>query len=1594
MKYDFNSGDMEIKRNGLFVFNYFRILSKLKYILLVVILVASTEDIDAQNYITIRDTIFYSVDSFDVIENQVDTSNSYTKNIFFHLMEKYEENNDPNSRVIPNFCEIPVDFGCQGCDFEDTSKITTEYWAASVETFNTDSNQINILNNELYCAPADYPIKPNEQCNCSNSIQTPVYYCSENTNQFLNFDFFDDCGDSSNVSSSSNSEELNHFRLTGYGEMYGLLNISNPCIEFAEHFGQNVLRLGDDYTDFKLATLIKRIVVDSTFLNFDFALILENPQDHSTIEKPSFRVNIYNNKREDLTHDSLGNSRVNLGWNNNEIPANHPELEIPSDTNLRYLDWSCGIIDLSDSSVFAIGDTLYLLFEQRDCGQGAHWSKVYIDNIGGGMCNSIADGSVNYNSELSYTCNDTIVLAFNYELPVLNIDTQNIVGNLEITLRLSGTDSIPSGIITSSNGLSGTHIFKIPVSLLSDYVNATFTYSTTSSIGCYNLVPVRFDQRINLPTANICNPQCALFSDLNPNTTVSNTYLLDDNFMVKTVDSSGIIYNIKQGEGFKVYTGGGITNGCLDSKTVTGSAISDIDKKNNLLFLFKEPVESFSLRIIDYDGKKFADATIYKIFLKAYDSAGVLLDVDSLGVLSGGDFCTAPSSSKYTATKHSANYTFYNSGLKIKKVELSFYNNTATSGKSDYPVDLNMAISDMCYVPCWKPEIMFDEFTCAEDTIRLSVVNFRTDKSYSWTGPNGFTADTSHVTIPNASPSHNGTYILSSYSPNCGIMYDTVVVNIGNQSVKLLGPDVVLCAGQSKTLNATVSGATYLWKGGATTSTITVDTSGVFWVAVSKDGCTKYDTIKVTFIGDPALESIPYKTRHNCINDDSGILQLLWDQKTGGVLTEGTAPKTETYIDDLRYDLYIDDIRNNTFDALCSRYLKSGTLSAGWRDSLFITGLDLGDYKIVLKPNTICRKVTEGGITTDSICMLYSQCYNDSIEFTFTIRKHIYPSPLGDDKILCPAGMVSIQVPSTYYDALVPESIKWGSVCGIYDSQYNISTLIASSIVTDTLRDALINGRGGVHTVEIVTQDGCIIRDTIVVADLQPLIIPDSMPSALATNAVNYSSFWSTQYNNIKWQDAEIVEIFENANIFHNGQAGIYRPNKNHDYLDSLNTTIGFTSSYENGEPSTQLRDINIRSTGNIMPYKLFNYGNPLFVDCIPQWIHNSTMTKYSPSGFDIENKDIMGIYSSALYGYNDMLPIAVASNAKNDEIGFESFEEYSKDDIEAVNYYDSLTQLNNSTGNIDLVKQTDSLWMPKSREYEIVRAFNRYAMIKGNICTACDDPFSVYVNAQTVPIDIRTEKIKNHGFTSARTRIMASPCGDSTYTILQLDKGTASEIENALKCRFWVGNLKVTEKRFVPLIENIGFELDETKAHTGNYSLKVPKDEQIYLPQVELELKPRQIYHFGAWVHSASMETLSPSNLKNRHMADSIGVFIKLPNNEVIFIQPSGEVINGWQKIEGTFTMPAGSRTQIQLGFQSQEEFNIDDIRIYPQNSAIQTYVYDPNNYKVRAVLDQNNYATVYHYDDEGNLFAIKKETIKGIKTIQVSSSHLKSER
>ena len=103
-------------------------------------------------------------------------------------------------------------------------------------------------------------------------------------------------------------------------------------------------------------------------------------------------------------------------------------------------------------------------------------------------------------------------------------------------------------------------------------------------------------------------------------------------------------------------------------------------------------------------------------------------------------------------------------------------------------------------------------------------------------------------------------------------------------------------------------------------------------------------------------------------------------------------------------------------------------------------------------------------------------------------------------------------------------------------------------------------------------------------------------------------------------------------------------------------------------------------------------------------------------------------------------------------------------------------------------------------------------------------------------------------------------------------------------------------------------------------------------------------------------------------------------------------KIINDWQRIEVMFDVSgtAGSELKLIINNTSGKKIFIDDIRVHPFDANMKTYVFNAVNNRYMAQLDENNFATFYEYDEGGSLIRVKKETERGIVTIQENKTHL----
>lgn len=147
----------------------------------------------------------------------------------------------------------------------------------------------------------------------------------------------------------------------------------------------------------------------------------------------------------------------------------------------------------------------------------------------------------------------------------------------------------------------------------------------------------------------------------------------------------------------------------------------------------------------------------------------------------------------------------------------------------------------------------------------------------------------------------------------------------------------------------------------------------------------------------------------------------------------------------------------------------------------------------------------------------------------------------------------------------------------------------------------------------------------------------------LNATAVEYNEIWNT------FCDCNLGDAL--GNPFLDGRLGMWRPKQSYYYPSVRTTTLG------------ELDDNPIRIDG---VYKDFTpMWQPSTVTGAPwdkqdeEWRYTATTLNYSPYGPGIEDMSYAGIYSSALFGYNHSLPVAVANNAQRQEVAFDGFEDY-----------------------------------------------------------------------------------------------------------------------------------------------------------------------------------------------------------------------------------------------------------------------------------------------------------------------------------------------
>ncbi|MBZ0310139.1 MAG: T9SS type A sorting domain-containing protein [Anaerolineae bacterium] len=197
---------------------------------------------------------------------------------------------------------------------------------------------------------------------------------------------------------------------------------------------------------------------------------------------------------------------------------------------------------------------------------------------------------------------------------------------------------------------------------------------------------------------------------------------------------------------------------------------------------------------------------------------------------------------------------------------------------------------------------------CAGDTLHIASGTSTTGVSYSWTGPNSFSANTQSSFVANSTTAASGAYILTLNLNGCLFRDTTIAVVYPIPATPNVSYSTPMCVGETLQLNAsTVPGATYTWTGvggynantqNPTRSNMQFGDTGTYSVTASANGCTSpADSIKVNINPVPFVVIFPTPGDSICVGEQASFTALpnnhggtpTYKWYVNGVLTGGNS---------------------------------------------------------------------------------------------------------------------------------------------------------------------------------------------------------------------------------------------------------------------------------------------------------------------------------------------------------------------------------------------------------------------------------------------------------------------------------------------------------------------------------------------------------------------------------------------------------------------------------------------------------------------------------------------------------------------------------
>ena len=343
---------------------------------------------------------------------------------------------------------------------------------------------------------------------------------------------------------------------------------------------------------------------------------------------------------------------------------------------------------------------------------------------------------------------------------------------------------------------------------------------------------------------------------------------------------------------------------------------------------------------------------------------------------------------------------------------------------------------------CAAPPSPCDTITLA-DSVRLcyggstilapSIHHPDSITSVIWTPTTGLSA--SYILNPTVTPTATTTYTVTVNEHSCTLT-DTIRVIVIPTPVVNLGPDTGFCSGGSSTLSSPQPpGYTYLWSTGSTASSISVSSSGSYWLQVSNSGCTDRDTVNISVYPTPAV----YLGRDTtfCVGD-SLALHVTEPPGSTYLWSTGATTKTIPVFTSGSYWLVVSNHGCSAADTINVTVAPGTPVHLG-NDTTFCEGGSITlssphppGYTYAWSTGSSAPTITVNTsgvywlIAYDSVCTS-----RDTIVVTVN---QFPPVDLGNDTSLC----TGLSLPLSSMDAYVAPSYTWST--GAHTASINVTT--------------------------------------------------------------------------------------------------------------------------------------------------------------------------------------------------------------------------------------------------------------------------------------------------------------------------------------------------------------------------------------------------------------------------------------------------------------------------------------------------------------------------------------------------------------------------